>query len=187
MKLRSILLFFVLLSSVAQAAQKNLAGVVLASSFSYEGKELILQGGGLRKMFFLNVYVCGLYVEGFTSEASELVNGDEPMSIQLHIVSDMITSAQMVSSLRDGFDKSTGGNSDRYSQEMNLLVAAFSEKIAEGDIYDIVYTPEAGVEVYKNGVFQTSVGGLEFKQALWGIWLGEDPVDNNLKKALLGL
>ena len=43
-----------------------------------------------------------------------------------------------------------------------------------------------GVIVNKNGKLLTTIRGLEFKKALFGIWLGEKPADKNLKKGMLG-
>ena len=58
--------------------------------------------------------------------------------------------------------------------------------IAEGDVFDIVYVPGTGVESYKNGKLQSTIKGLDFKKALFGIWLSKKPADVNLKKAMLG-
>jgi hypothetical protein len=38
-----------------------------------------------------------------------------------------------------------------------------------------------------NGTFKGKVEGLEFKKALWSIWLGNAPADAKLKKKMLGL
>ena len=39
--------------------------------------------------------------------------------------------------------------------------------------------------VYKNGKEVGVVEGLDFKKALFAIWLGEDPADDDLKEAML--
>ncbi len=49
-----------------------------------------------------------------------------------------------------------------------------------------MYVPEKGVVVFKNGKIQPIIEGLEFKKALYGIWLGEEPADDDLKEDLLG-
>ena len=43
------------------------------------------------------------------------------------------------------------------------------------------------VYLYKNGEERGSFRGLEFKQALFGIWLGGNPADDDLKEGMLGL
>jgi hypothetical protein len=52
-------------------------------------------------------------------------------------------------------------------------------------MFDITYQ-EAGVVVYKNKKELGTIQGLNFKKALFGIWLGKDPADSKLKKAMLG-
>ena len=40
--------------------------------------------------------------------------------------------------------------------------------------------------MYKNGNKKGSIAGLEFKKALFGIWLGDKPADDDLKTGMLG-
>jgi hypothetical protein len=41
--------------------------------------------------------------------------------------------------------------------------------------------------VIKNDVVKGKIPGFDFKQALFGIWLSDKPVDETLKKHLLGI
>ena len=56
----------------------------------------------------------------------------------------------------------------------------------KNDVFDFIYIPDVGVNTFKNGELKTTVQGLEFKQALFGIWLSEDSVQDDLKLSLLG-
>ena len=40
--------------------------------------------------------------------------------------------------------------------------------------------------VYKNGAKKGSIDGHDFKKALFGIWLGKKPADDDLKEGMLG-
>ena len=42
---------------------------------------------------------------------------------------------------------------------------------------NIVYQPREGFFVYKNEQLKINIKGLKFKEALFGIWLGDDLVD----------
>jgi len=46
--------------------------------------------------------------------------------------------------------------------------------------------PGKGVEIYKNGQMISTIQGLEFKKALFGIWLCNKPAQESLKEAMLG-
>ena len=58
-------------------------------------------------------------------------------------------------------------------------------RLKRGEVLELVYVPGEGTRMIRDGVLQTTIGGLEFKQALFRIWLGDDPVDAELKEALL--
>ncbi|MCK5734042.1 MAG: chalcone isomerase family protein, partial [Candidatus Latescibacteria bacterium] len=62
----------------------------------------------------------------------------------------------------------------------------FRDKINKNDVYDLIYIPGKGTEVHKNEKFYSLTEGLPFKQALFGIWLCENPAQKSLKKEMLG-
>jgi hypothetical protein len=64
---------------------------------------------------------------------------------------------------------------------------AFKEEITKGDHYVISYTKTGGTSVSKNGKKVTSISGYEFKKALFGIWLCDEPADEDLKEGMLGM
>ena len=166
-------------------AAKEVAGVDVADKFAADQKELVLNGVGIRTKFFMDIYVAALYLPQTTSNADEIIAADEPMAIRLHIVSSMINPKRMSDSTRDGFVRSTGGNIAPIESEVEELISAFQDAVEEGDTFDLVYVPEEGVTVYRNGQPKSNVKGLKFKQALFGIWLSEDPIQNRLKDKML--
>ena len=80
----------------------------------------------------------------------------------------------------------TQGNIEPLENEIESFKSAFSEPIKEKDTYTIAYSSDE-VTISKNGKKITSIQGMEFKKALFGIWLGEEPADENLKQGMLGL
>ena len=60
------------------------------------------------------------------------------------------------------------------------------EEIKKGDVFIIMNVPDEGVVVYKNGSKKGSIDGYDFKRALFGIWLGDKPADDDLKAGMLG-
>lgn len=161
-------------------------GVELPENLSLEGQELVLNGAGVRKKFFFNLYVGSLYLEEKTQDAESVIQSDSPMAIELHIISDKINSDNMTEATLEGFEKATGGNTKPLQGEIDRLIRAFDEEFNEGDSFQLLYLPQKGVKVYKNGELQTSVSGLAFKRALFGIWLGDEPAQQSLKQGMLG-
>jgi len=163
----------------------ELEGVELPDTLSLEGRELALNGAGVRNKFFFKLYVGSLYLEEKTREAEAVVEADKPMAIGLNIVSDRINSENMTEATLEGFDKATGGKTQPLQDEIDRFMGAFEDKIGEGDRFTLLYLPGEGVKVYKNGQKRTTIPGLAFKRALFGIWLGERPAQNSLKRDML--
>lgn len=168
-------------------SQMTINDVTMPATIKVGEQNLSLNGAGLRKKVFFKLYVAGLYVTNKSKDGSALASADEPIGIRLQITSGMVSSDNMSEAIADGFKKSTGGNTAPLQKKIDSFVAAFKQDaIVEGNIFEMFYVPGKGVETYKNGKLLTTIEGHDFKKALFGIWLGNDPVDSDLKKGLLG-
>ena len=146
---------------------------------------LILNGWGARTKNFLQLYVAGIYLAHPSSNPVEIVSADEPAAIRIKITSGLVSQAKLVAALTQGFHQSTGGNTGPIQREINQFRDCFQETINKGDLFDMVYVPEHGVMVNKNGRFKGVVAGVKFKEALFNIWLSDNPIDEKLKRAML--
>ncbi len=146
---------------------------------------LVLNGWGSRTQFFLDLYVAGLYLVQPDSDPAAIAAADEPMSIRIKITSGFVSQAKLVDSLTEGFHKSTNGNVAAIQTQIDQFRKCFNEAITKGDTFDIVYLPKQGVIVNKNGKLKGVVSGIEFKKALFNIWLSDNPADEGLKQAML--
>jgi len=186
-QMKNLLLIALLCIGTYADAQLTLNNVTLAAKLKTDKSELVLNGGGIRKKAFFKVYVAGLYTTTKSNNADALVNGDQEMAVRLQITSSVVSSSNLSESIREGFTKSTKGNTTAIQSRIDAFIGTFSkEEVKEGDIFTLVYIPGEGVKAFKNGKFQSTTTGMDFKKALFGIWLGADPVDADLKKGLLG-
>lgn len=149
-------------------------------------ENLVLNGQGKRTKLFLTMYDAGLYLEKKSTDAEYILSADQPMAIRLVIRSSLLTSEKMEKATLEGFARSTGGKTAAIEGQIGEFIAVFREEIKEKDIYQMIYFPSQGVKVLKNNREATVLPGLPFKKALFGIWLGSDPVQESLKKELLG-
>jgi hypothetical protein len=108
------------------------------------------------------------------------------MAIRMHFIYDGVSSEKLIEGWNEGFGKATGGNIGPIKKEIDAFNAFFTEEAKENDIYDIVYIPGEGVSVTMKGVLKGTIQGLDFKKAVFSIWLGDDPADSKLKKGMLG-
>lgn len=159
---------------------------VMPNSMKAGDSDLILNGSGMRTKLFLDLYVAGLYVPTKTKDVVALLKKEDKMAMRLNIVSGLITSEKMSEATREGFEKSTNGNTAPIQKEIDEMISVFTAEIKKGDVYDMVYEPGTGTNIFKNGVLAKTIPGEEFRKALFGIWIGENPVQENLRASLAG-
>lgn len=181
----SIVIFSFLLMSFS-LGDKEIGGINMPETLKVGKTILKLNGAGIRTKFFLKLYVGGLYLQNTSTDAVKVVGADEAMAIRLHITSSMITSEKMENATREGFQNSLGKKSDSLNREIEMFIDIFKSEIKVDDTFNMIYTPGVGVEVYKNEKLASTIKGLEFKKALFGIWLGEEPAQDSLKEEMMG-
>ena len=108
------------------------------------------------------------------------------MAIRLDVTSTMVTTAAMKDALNSGLVKSTGNNIGPITEEINQLIATFNSDVTDSDFFEFIYMPDSGTNVLKNSEYIDTIPGIEFKKAFFGIWLSNDPIQKNLKQAMLG-
>ena len=152
------------------------------------GQELVLNGAGLRKKFIVKVYAGALYLKEKSSDAAAIVAADEAMQIRMHFLYG-VKPEQLIDAWNDGFDAALGKDRGPMQAKVDAFNALFTKKTKKHDTYDVVYVPGTGTQVHFNGTKVGEVAGLDFKQAVFAIWLGEGVADSNLKslkKKMLG-
>ncbi len=182
----NLLISIIILAVTMTEAQVKVGDATLPSTVTFNDENLIINGAGLREKFFFDIYAGGLYLKKKNNKANAIAASDETMAIKLHILSGMMSRSKMESALRDGFKKATNNNTKALDKRINRFVGYIKEEIEEGQIYDIVYEKGKGSVIYKNGVEKGFVEGLDFKQALFNIWIGDKPADKGLKNEMLG-
>lgn len=175
------------LSLPVSAQAVRVSGVDVPETLPVAGQDLKLNGAGARKKWFMDIYVGALYLPEPMEDPHAIIAADRPMAIRLHMVSGMITSDKMKDATMEGFDNATGGKLAPIQREIDRFIAVFDEEIEKGDVYEIAYDPGAGTVVHKNGEEQGTIGGgMAFKQAVFGIWLSDEPAHSGLKAGMLG-
>jgi len=183
-----ILAVGILIALVPGSEALEIEGVELPNTLKAGKTELVLNGAGVRTKFMMDMYVAGLYLEKKSHDAEKIIQADEPMAIRLHITSKLISSKKMVSATEAGFVTATEGNTAPIQKKIDSFISVFKKGIQRNDVYDLVYIPGTGVEAGKNGTILETIPGIEFKQALFGIWLCKNPSHKcpGLKSGMLG-
>jgi len=172
------------------AVAAELEGVNLEDRIRVDGRELQLNGLALRTRFIFQVYVAGLYLPAKATSANEAIYSKGPKRIILVMMRDA-TAEQFVESIDGGM---RANNSEaqiaavkKQVDELTAMIRAVGQS-KKGARIVLDYVPsDGGTTLSVDGVAQGKpMAGEAFFQALLRIWLGEDPVQLDLKEALLG-
>lgn len=167
-------------------AAGEIGGVMLPETLKAGDETLILNGAGLRKKLFVKVYAGGLYLKEKNQDAAAVIAADQPMAIRMHFIYDGVSSEKLIDAWNEGFDNSLGDGRSALKAEIDQFNGYFTVEAKENDIYDLVYLPGKGVAVSIKGEVAGVIPGLPFKQALFAIWLGDEPADDDLKEGMIG-
>ena len=179
-------LCFISFGSFLFNAQETVAvdGVTLSKKVSADGTNLVYNGAGTRSKYGFKLYVGALYLKRPSMDANKIINDDLTMAIHIHIISDKVTREKFLETVSEGFASASHGKATE--PQKTTLKGFFADPFKKGDKIRLEYVTGSGVKVYKNGVYKGVVAGLEFKKALFSIWLGTKPPSAELKNKLLG-
>jgi hypothetical protein len=180
----SCLFVFLSFYNFSQNKTTVLHGVTFYSEIKLGTDNLVLNGGGLREKYFIDLYVGALFLQQKSKDANKILNTDASMVIQLKLVSNSVTREKFVASVKEGFKNASHGKATK--EQIYKFISSFDGAFKKGDKINFEYTPDKGVVVEKNGKQLCIIEGLEFKKALFSIWLGSVPADSNLKEGMLG-
>ncbi len=186
MRHRWLLTGVTLLALAVPALAAEVAGVKLQETASVGGKELVLNGAGVRTRMVFKVYVAALYLPAKAADLPAAL-AQSTRRVQMTLLRN-VGADDLVGALVDGM---TANNS---AQEMAAVKAqtdqlvSIMKSIGEAKTGDVVALDFADGEtrVGHNGKAIGAIAGAPFNDALLKIWLGDKPVQADLKKAMLG-
>ena len=164
----------------------EVAGIKLDDKARVAGSELALTGAGLRKRVFFNVYVIGLYVQ---DRKADPVTQPGPKRIAIHMLRD-VGAETFTDALTGGIRANhSDAQVQAFEPRLRQLAATIAEiKEAKKGMIIALDWNGATTQVLVDGTpAGPPIGGEDFYSALLRIWLGEKPVQEDLKKALLGV
>jgi hypothetical protein len=185
----AILLLAAALPLAATAAE--VAGVKLADRTKLDaaGPELVLNGAGVRTRFVVKVYVAGLYLAEKRGAAADAIALGGPKRVGIVMLRD-VGAQQFNDALVEGFRaNNSAADVEKMKGALDELTAVMAGlgEAKKGAMIALDFVPGTGTRVLVDGAPRGKpIGGEEFYRALMRIWLGDKPVDSDLKKAMLG-
>ncbi len=168
-------------------AAAELEGVTLPDTVKVGETELVLNGLGLREATFLkvDVYVSGLYLPAKTSDAKAIIALDEPKQIQMKFVHSA-PKKKLIAAWNEGFEENSSKEAFAAAAEGLKTLNGYMVDIKDGDTMTFTYLPGSGVECRIKGKVLGTIPGKPFAQALFAVWFGPEPPNEDLKAGMLG-
>ena len=167
----------------APAGAASVGGVEFATHYEWNGTPLRLNGAGvLRYRVFIKGYAAALYLgHGVDSDQSL---DDVPRRLEIEYLWSIPADAFAritVAQISRNVDATTLARLRSSIDQLNSLYT----DVQPGDRYALTYVPGVGTELALNGEPRGLIEGAEFSAALFAIWIGQEPVDQPLRKQLL--
>jgi hypothetical protein len=170
------------------ASALEVAGVNLPASVHVDTHALVLNGAGIRSKWFFKVYVGALYLPQKQSSAEAIVADEHEHRMALHMLRGL-SSKRLYGAFSEAMELNRTpaemAAMDAQLKQMKQIFDAVDE-VKEGDVITLDYLPGSGTRIGVNGTARGTIAGAEFNRALLEIWLGRKPVQEDMKKGLLG-
>ena len=177
---------FILVPTFAQDVAEPKSG----TKFAAKDGDTSLLGAGLRTKTFakVKVYAIGLYVAdaeiagplkgkaGTPELYRQLVAGDFKKKVVMKFLRN-VSKDQIQEAFRDSL-KGSGGKAEEW-------IAYFGE-VRSGQECVIDWTPGVGLETKVAGAEKPAINDKALASAIFAIWLGDKPIQDDLKKDLVG-
>lgn len=167
----------------------NLADVHFDESITIPDVDtrLVLNGLGIRYKFFFKIYIAALYVQEKTDNPGKLISSNQAKRMTMHFLYDEVDRDKLVSGWNEGFESNLGSEQLKALKPRIEQFNALFETMQRGEVIHLDYIPGQGTVVIIRGKRKGRVPGADFNRALLSVWLGDYPVGEDLKQALLGL
>ena len=186
MKMASIAVGALALTIAFAAIAADVGGVKLDDKTSVGGQELVLNGAGIRTRAVFKVYVGSLYLPAkATTVAGVVAKG--PRRIQLNLLRDL-SGDQLSDAVNEGMKESNSAadvDAVKGETEQFISIVKAMGPLKEGSVISIDFV-EGATKIGFNAAPKGTVPGEAFNRALTKIWVGDKPVQPDLKKAMLG-
>ncbi len=173
----------------AQDAPVMVEGQRFAPRVTMAGRELLLNGTGVRAAGWFKGYAAGLYLTERVGGAEQAQALPAPKRVQLRLLHD-VPAGELAKAVHKGI---TRNSDDAERLALELPLARFEAqinavgKVRKGDVVDLDQDADGALRFSVNGTLRGSTpSGAALYAALLRSFVGAQPYDERLKAGLLG-
>ncbi|RJG05188.1 lipoprotein transmembrane [Noviherbaspirillum cavernae] len=171
------------------ASAAEVAGIKLDDTVRVANQDLKLNGAGIRHKLVFKVYVAGLYLPERKTTVPDVlaVSGARRVTIvMMREVGNEEFGRGFMSGIQQNIDRAEKAKFVSQLMKFGEVFAAIPE-LKKGDVLTVDWIPGTGTLIHLNGRKVTdALPDLAFYNAILRIWLGEKPIDSQLKSFMLG-
>ena len=163
----------------------EVSGVRMPDAITVEGRPLKLNGIGVRTktVFAIKVYVAGLYLEMPSHNPDQIIASDSVRRVEMQMTHNA-PKDKLLDELLDGLKRNSRDKTAALRERLDKFLSGVPD-LKEGQVLSITYVPGRGTSIKGTGGSEVTVPGKDFADAILLVWLGANPLDDDLKKRLL--
>lgn len=172
------------LAAAGQSPALEVAGVPLEQSVTAQGQQLKLNGYGIRKKFFVKVYIGSLYSSKRLDSAADALRDSGNKLIRMNFLHSKVEKEKIVEAFGEGFANNSPDLAG--SPEVKKFLALFTADFNRGDVVDLLLAADGSVSASHNGASLGTIPSAKLARGVLAIYLGDKPADDSLKRGMLG-
>ncbi len=177
------------LAGTAPAGAAEVAGVKLEDNVRVANQDLRLNGAGIRYKAIFKVYVAALYLAQPKTSVADVLAAPGARRVTIVMLRDISNEEfgrGFMSGIQQNIDRAEKVKYVLQLQKFGEIFASVPE-LKKGDVLTVDWVPSSGTLIHLNGKkVADSLPDLGFYNTILRIWLGEKPIDEQLKQLMLG-
>lgn len=166
------------LAGAAPAWSARIAGVTLPPTETVGSAQLQLVGCSAREKLWMDLYAVSLYLPREMASVARMTDDGVPKLVRLDVTYDGKVPDGLPSEWKQRLR-------EHVSQEFLQTLEAHYNTLRGGDTVRVSYTPGGGTTLSVNGRTVATRPGGELMNAMLKLWVGPDPVSQDIKSQLL--
>jgi hypothetical protein len=168
----------------SQSTAVEVAGVPLEQVVTINSQQLKLNGYGIRKKFFIKVYIGSLYASKHLATAQEALRDSGSKLIRMNFLHSKVEKEKIIEAFNEGLTNNAPDLAG--SAEAKKFLSFFTADFNRGDLVDLALGSDGTVAVSHNGRPLGNISSAKLAKGVLAIYLGDKPADEALKKGMLG-
>ncbi len=187
MKQKTCAALLLLLLTLPSAFPLEIQGIQVPQQVTVNGQRLTLNGAGLRtvKIAFIPIkaYVAAFYAPTPLKSEDAVMASAGPMQFTFTFLKS-VSQGQVTDAWQSQIQASMSYSYPGIEKDKAAFVGMFGA-LNQGEV-EMVQFVGSQTQVYDNGQLKGTILGRDFQRAFLSLWFGSNPVQQDLKAALLG-